>query len=49
MQRNVLPVEHVDCAFGVILCGENYSAESSRTAVLAKSHIRTEDGSGLAK
>ncbi len=49
MQWDVLPIEHVDCAFSVILCGKNYSAESPRTAVLAKSHIRTEDGTGLAK
>jgi hypothetical protein len=49
MQRNILPVEHVDCAFGVILCGEDYGAETPRAAVLAKSYIRTEDGTGLTK
>jgi hypothetical protein len=45
----LVAVEDVDCAFSVILCGENYSPESPRTAVLAKSHIRTEDGTGLTK
>jgi hypothetical protein len=49
MQGDVLPVEHVDCAFGVIFCGENDGAETPRTAVLAKSYIRTEDGTGLTK
>ena len=49
VQGNVLPVEHVECAFGIVLCGENYRPESPRPAVLAKSYIRTEDGTGLAK
>jgi hypothetical protein len=45
----LVAVEHVDCAFGVILCGEDYGAETPRAAVLAKSYIRTEDGTGLTK
>jgi hypothetical protein len=45
--RQLVPIEHIHRAFSIMLCGEDYSTESPRAAILAKSDVCAENGTRL--
>jgi len=45
----LVAIEHIHRAFSIVLCGEDYSSESSRAAILAESDVRAENGTCLSE
>jgi hypothetical protein len=43
----LVAIEHIHRAFSIVFCGKDYSAESPRAAILAKSDVCAENGTCL--